>query len=555
MSTTHFFNGKAIKLPGVYSAIKSVSPANFVAASYSKCLILNVNPDYAFGGSVKGELTKGGDAVYRLRTTQEAQSFLKAGYPWYISDCLFNPSRQEGRQGISELYVLNALSSTAPVLTMKLSGSKSFSIRVKDECSWANGEKIYSSNLPTSVADIPSENLKKGYALCIEKGTRNPSKYIVQVWQGTFKGLHTDGLAWDGVSEQYCKPELAFASPEISTLQEFIDWAKTNDVFNAGFSLSALESDITLSAADITSNKFILATGGTATYSADALESALDLMKTGDYTTIFCLDKSGTTLTGGVSIDTVHARLQTYCQKETKFPKYLAIPGVSTGSANDLASNVEVAKKCNSERVWLVHGEARRSATYAPLGYRVFDSVAMTALVVGRILGLPPQVPATFKDLAIDGIENPLTSLQLEDSLDAGVLVVNYDEDLQQYCILRGINTLQNNTSLQNPDGSTFSIQISRICLQLNTDLMINAKKEIFGPNHTANRFTVSPGYLKNWMKVFLQSKVATQLQDNLIINHSDESVERRGDAYYCSYRFETNTEIAFVFFTGFAIN
>ena len=179
----------------------------------------------------------------------------------------------------------------------------------------------------------------------------------------------------------------------------------------------------------------------------------------------------------------------------------------------------------------------------------------MTALVVGRILGLPPQVPATFKDIDIDGIENPLTSLQLEDSLDAGILAVNYDEDLQQYCILRGVNTLQNNTSLQNPDGSTFSIQISRICLQLNTDLMVNAKKEVFGPNHTANRFTVSAGYLKNWMKVFLQSKVATQLQDNLIISHSDESVERKGDAYYCSYRFETNTEIAFVFFTGFAIN
>lgn len=554
MSTTHFFNGKTIKLPGVYSAIKSVSPANFVAASYSKALIVNVNPEYAFGGSVRGELTKGGDAVYRMRTAQEAQSFLKAGYPWYLVDCLFNPSRLEGRTGISELYFLNALTSTAPSLTMTLSGSKSFAIKVKDECAWANGEKIYSS-LPDSVADTPSENLKKGYALCIERGVRNKDKYVVQVWQGSFKGLHTDGLAWDGISERYCKPELVFVSPEVSTMQEFIDWAKTNDTFNAGFVLSALESDITFSTADLESNKFVLATGGTATYSAEVLDEALDLMRNGDYTTIVCLDKTGTTLPGDIAIDTVHARLQIYCQKETKFPKYLAIPGISTSSTNDLASNVAVAKRCNSERVWLIHGEARRMATYAPLGYRVFDSVAMTALIVGRILGLPPQVPATFKDLAIDGIENPLSSLQLEDALDAGILVANYDEDLQQYCILRGINTLQNNNSLQNPDGSTFSIQISRICLQLNTDLMVNAKKEIFSSNSGANRFTVSTGYLKNWMKVFLQSKVATQLQDNLIISHSDESVERKGDAYYCSYRFETNTEIAFVFFTGFAIN
>ena len=84
---------------------------------------------------------------------------------------------------------------------------------------------------------------------------------------------------------------------------------------------------------------------------------------------------------------------------------------------------------------------------------------------------------------------------------------------------------------------------------------MNNIKKQIFGDQNGVNANTVSEEYLTDWIKVFLTSKVATETQDNLILSFSDVSVRREGDTYWCSYKFGTNSEIAFIFLTGFAIN
>jgi hypothetical protein len=191
----------------------------------------------------------------------------------------------------------------------------------------------------------------------------------------------------------------------------------------------------------------------------------------------------------------------------------------------------------------------------SPVGYRKFDTTYLSALMVGRIVGLAPQIPGTFKNLDIDGIENPLSDIQKEDCLDAGLLTVYYDNEFEDFVILRAINTLQNNTFLQNPDGTSFSIQITRISAQLNSDLVINAKKMIFARQDGTNVFTLSTEYLKDWTKTFLTSKVATEISDNLITGFSDDiNVVKEGDAYRVNYKFNTNNEIAFTFFTGYSI-
>lgn len=549
MSTSHFFNGKICKLPNAYSAVKSVSPASFSSANYGKVLIINTDPAMAFGGSVNGELTKGGDALYKFRNTNEARAFFKSGYLWYLSELLFKPSILEGRNGVSELQYINALTSTAPKITFTLngtleSGTPAFVLKVKDESVNGNGAKIDGSS------DLgPDKNLKSGYAARIIRGVRDSSKYIVQIWQGSFKGNWTDWVPYDGVAPEDSRPELVLASPEISTIGEFVAWAKTSELFEAGFAVAEATEEYAFvdatSASDITSNAFVVATGGTASYARADLDKAMDLMARGDYSVIFSTLKADAS--GALAI---HSALQYYVQSETKFPKYLAIP-----TSDSFVTACNEAKGFNSERVWCVYGKPRVASSLLPSGYRVLDSVAMTALVVGRICGLPPQVPVTFKELNISGIDNPLTSPQLEVALDAGLMTVHYDDDLTEYVVTRGINTLKNNTSIQNPDGSTFSIQISRICSQLNQDLVVNAKIQIFGSNETANVFTVSASYLENWVKTFLSSKIATEQQDNLILSVRDVSVERRADAYYVTYKFETNTEIAFMFFTGIAIN
>lgn len=539
MSTSHFFDNKVIKLPGVYSAIKAESPATFASASYGKVLIINTDPKYAFGGSVNGSLTKGADALYKFNSLQEARNFFKSGYLWYLVQQLFQPSRLQGRQGVSELQYISALTSVNPTLTLSLTSPAELGIGIKDESANANGVKINVS----ATDDRPEVNLKSGYALCIEKGIKDNSKYVIKIWQGTYKGMWEDGLPYDGVDTIDAKPELVLVSPEVSKVSEFVAWANKSEIFNAGFSIVSF-TEGNFAAADVSANSFVLATGGTATYSATDLTNVLDLMKKGDYSIILSLNKVGDT-----GADAIHLALQHYVQSETRFKKYLAVAGSGT-----FTTDVTAAKKFNSEFVWCITGNPRRASSIAPLGYREFDTLSLTASIVGRIAGLPPQVPGTFKDIDIDGLAEQLSEPQLSEALDAGLMTVVFDDDFQYHCITRAVNTLQSNESLQNPDGSTFSIQISRICTQLNTDVVVNAKKQIFSSNETANLFTVSAKYLENWVKIFLSSKKATEQQDNLILDFQDVSVRKKQDAYYLTYKFAPNSEVAFLFFTGIAI-
>ena len=254
------------------------------------------------------------------------------------------------------------------------------------------------------------------------------------------------------------------------------------------------------------------------------------------------------------SNDTLATRLQYFIQSEVSGEKFLAIPGKNTGVVADLADNIIEAKSFDSDRIWLVHGTVRKSSILAPKGYREFDSIYLTALMVGRILGLAPQIPGTFKNLDIDGVSIPLNDMQKEDCLDSGILTVVYDNELEDFVILRDINTLQKNIALQNPDGTSFSIQLTRISAQLNRDLVVNAKKTFFSRQDGTNRLTLSEQYLSDFTASFLNGKIATPIQDNLIISWSDVSVRREGDAYYVTYKFSSNNSIDFVFFTGYSI-
>lgn len=540
MATSHFFNGKQVKLPGVYSVVKSISPAVFSVATYSKAIIINTDPTIGFGGSINGELTKGTDALYRFRNLSEAQSFFKHGKLWNLANPLFRPSTSDGVDGISELYYINALTTKAPTITPAFSTGGSLVIQCKDEGPCSNG---------VTVTTDEGSQLSQGYALSIITGERDTTKYIFQLWLGTFKGNHTDNLPYDGVAAASALPELVVQSPEVSSIKEFVDWAESNEDFVNGFAIKEY-TDKTLTTADKTSNTLVLAKGGTATYSSTDLEDVLDTIKSLDFNVIFSLNVHGAT-----GSDTINSRLQLFVQKETKFAKFLAVPGVSSGQKKDFADNCTAAKAFNSEKVWLIHGTPRKNSSISPKGYRVYDSTYLTAAIIGRTIGLAPQIPCTFKNIGIDGLEVNLTDLQKTDALDSGVLTVVYDEDFGEYVILRGINTLKDNAKIQNPDGSSFSIQITRICAQLNQDLSINAKKEIFGTNTGANANTVSTKYIENWVKAFLSSKIATPQQDNIILSFSDVSTVRKGDALFTTYKFETNTEIAFAFFTGFALN
>ncbi len=544
MSTSHYFNQRIVKLPGAYSAVKSVSGASMTSLPYSKVLVINTNPNNSYGGAVNGELTKGTDALYKMRSLPEAQGLLRGGKLNFITTPLFQPSRTAGTRGISDLYYLNALTTTAPTITFSFSPAVLI-IKVKDEGVTSNG-----INISTGVG------LASGYGVTIESGVRDSTKFIIKFWRGTFKGNYLDGIAYDEITKELCKPELVAQTPEISTLAQFKTWMDKDENFNAGFVVGTFtdltEGSYNFVPGDKTDiNEYILAASGISSYQSTDLEDALNLVKELDFNVLFFNENLGDAGTN----DTISMRLQYFIENEVSGEKFLALAGKSTGATSDLAANIALAKNFNSDRVWLTHQIIRKNSMISPVGYRKFDTTYLSALMVGRIVGLAPQIPGTFKNLDIDGIENPLSDIQKEDCLDAGLLTVYYDNEFEDFVILRAINTLQNNTFLQNPDGTSFSIQITRISAQLNSDLVINAKKMIFARQDGTNVFTLSPEYLKDWTKTFLTSKVATEISDNLITGFSDDvNVVKEGDAYRVNYKFNTNNEIAFTFFTGYSI-
>lgn len=547
MATSHIFNGKVVKLPGAYSVVKGQKSNNIIVNNYGKVLIINTSVTNHFGGSVNGELTKGKDSLVEMVSLQEAQSFLRTGDLYHITTPLFRPSRRAGTVGVSSIYYMNALTTTAPAMTIAFTSPATMTIKCKDEGVNSNG------------ATGSNYGLATGYGLRIIAGIKTPSKYIFQFWRGTFKGLAADNIPYDGVAKTDCRPDLLFQSPEVSTLAEFVAWANGNSNFVSGFSLTytdLAEGTYNFQSSDLTSSgQYVLASGGTATYTSSDLESALSILSNLDFNIILMTEKAG----DSGSNDTKAARLQYFIQNELtgiSKDKFLAVPGKDSNSSTDAAANITLAQGFNSDKVWLVHGRVRKNSNLAPIGYREFGTVYLTALLTGLIAGLPPQVPPTFKDVDIDGIAFPLTESQKGDIIDGGVLTVHYDQEFGSFVVLRGVNTIKNNTELQNPDGTSCSIQITRICAQLNTDLVINAKMKIFGNPNGSNRFTVSDQYLKDFTEIYLNSKVATETQDNLIVgfNPSDISVTTDKDVKRVNYSFFTNSEINFVFFTGTSI-
>ena len=176
------------------------------------------------------------------------------------------------------------------------------------------------------------------------------------------------------------------------------------------------------------------------------------------------------------------------------------------------------------------------------------------AYILGRPCGLLPQVPITNKTIGIEGLVHNLTERQREQALRSGILTTYFDTDFGDFVCLKGVNSLQNNANLINPDGTSYSIQVMRIVTQLNHDLTINAKLQLLGQPQGVNRNTLSAAYVKNWTEAFLETKVATASQDNLILSFRDVTVSRREDSYWVTYGIVINNEIDKIFFTGFMI-
>ena len=553
MATSFVFDNKLIKLPGAYSTIKSAIKNPPLQATYGNILIIDNGSGAGYGGGsgISGSLASGLDSIYQFDNIDDFRNFTKGGYWWLLADPLFNPAT--GQNGVSKIYWAKAATTVAATITISPTGGGyaggSIVLKVKDEGLIGNGS-------------LSSGTLTKGYGWTLTAGTTDITKYILSFYVGTFKGLHTDSIAYDGIAQISCSPILIAKSPEFANISEAITWVNTDVTFNQYFTVST--SSVTgtglLSAADLTLYTGTqVATGGTETYSTAALSTVLDSVVSLDYTFILS-DKYGVTTPSTDNMkSTENGLMLAHISTQAKFEKFMFVGGGLdvTQFAQATLSSISGAQYFNTDKVVLVHGGVKKVSNLTGTGFRNFDSLYKTAVCLGRTAGLPPQVPLTFKDIAIDGEQHSLKTKEKVQALDAGVLATYWDSDFAKFTVLQDVNTIQQNKNLINPDGTSYSLQLRRITSQINKELIINAKTELLGQKFGVNRNTLSPTFLRDWTVRYLQSKVSTETVDNLIISFPADKVTvvRVQDAYQIKYQFSPNTEIRILLFTGVMID
>lgn len=544
MSQKIFFNNNTIKLPGVYATIKSGIKNVPAQSSYGNILVIDNGLGASFGGGsgISGSLASGQDSIYSFDNIDDFRAFAKGGMFWLLAQPLFKPAR--GVNGVSRIYFAKAATTVAGTLTFSPTGGGSAGgslvLQVKDEGITGNGVLL-------------NTVLTKGYSLTFQAGEVDNTKFLVKFWHGNFKGLAADSLPYDEVLEANTKPTLIAKSPEFTNIQTLIDWANSDPTLNTYFKVQTATKTGTgaVTTADlslITGN--VLAIGGTETYSTANLSLILDAVKDLDYTFILS-DQYGDNAQG-----TVNGMLLSHVTTDAKFDKFIIIGGgLDSTKFTQTNGSIPTAVYFNSDRVIVCHGGIKKNSNANGVGFRVWSSLYKAAAILGRICGVQPQIPATFKNIDIDGEVHNLTDKQKEQCLDSGVLVTYWDDDFQAYTILQGINTIQNNNNLVNTDATSYSIQLKRIVAQLNKELIINAKKELLSQPYGVNRNTLSPEYIRDWTIGYLKSRTATQQLDNLIISFQDVNCTLTGTVYNVTYGFTPNSEITIILFTGFLLD
>lgn len=401
---------------------------------------------------------------------------------------------------------------------------------------------------------VNGTKLTRGYAAKVVTGSIDPTKIQVQLWVGTFKGLDDSiggpGLPLDGINELESEAALAWQSDEFSNISDFITWMQNDYQFSQ---YAALKAGYTVTgtgavAATDAVVGYVLASGGTETYNSTHLNAALDAVKGQSYDFILA-DNWGDNARSANNL-TILAFIAT----EAKVQPDLYVGGgrdVSKWNAG-VTSSVNMAQAYNSQFVSLVHGGPRMS-DYSGRKLNDFDSIVKAAFIIGREAGLEPQNPLSYKGIGISGEIHALKDKEVELGLDAGVLMTRLDNT--SYDVIKGINTLQNNDFIVNPDGSTHVKQLARIIRQINKELVINARATLLKKPNGANRNTLAPEDVKAWVEGFLTKKIATNQQDNLILEYRNVNVVREQDAYKVYYEAVANTEIAFLFFVGFLVD
>lgn len=398
---------------------------------------------------------------------------------------------------------------------------------------------------------VNGTKLLKGLGMKVRIGEKDITKFIFEFQIGSYKGKTDLGFYYGDSNEKNSKPMLIEVSDEFSTVDELINW-----ISNSSELKKVIEIDVVESYTLVNANAGILTPGdlqdeyfqfenGTETYNSTDLDSALEYLRESTNTYFLC-DKFG-----AEAISVANQRILTSVEVDSEFERFLIIGGGTddTKFEGDADSSVEIAKHYDSEKVILVHS-----------GVTLIDSVnrfpekfhaLVTAFnVCGRLAGIAPQEPLTFKGLKLKNFNHVLNIKERTAALKAGVLHVR-DVEGMGIVVNQGINTLQRNGVLWNTDGKSYEISIMNISSELNKKLVLNLRPLFIG----GNRGRVTEADVKANMESLLLSEASEDNVSKLIIKFKNVNVTRVDDQFNITYGFEPNGPINKMFITGFMLD
>ena len=397
---------------------------------------------------------------------------------------------------------------------------------------------------------VNGTKLSVGYAAEMMPGDNDPNKFMIKFYEGTYKGLDMAGNHITGLSPQFSFPILLATSVEFDNIDTLIQWAKNDFTFNQRFKLAdnwVINGTGAVDAADLAvyagSNN--LASTGSTVYGASDLDDTLETIKELDNTFFLC-DRWGAQATG-----TQNVKIWNHIKNDAEMNKFMVVGGGSdiTKFEGVPDSSIEIAKFYDSTSAVVVHSGVKR-AIAGGSGVEKLDSIYHAANVVGRLGGLEPQQPITFKNLTWTDFIHPLGQKEREKALQAGVLHNRFVPGIGNV-VNQGINSLQRNTQLINPDGTSFEISVMRIAAQLNKELILNMRPLFIGNNIG----TITPADVKSFVTSYLISRTATDSTDNLIITFKNVTVRLIQDYYDVKYAYVPNGPINKIFVTGFMLD
>jgi hypothetical protein len=447
--------------------------------------------------------------------------------------------------------IVNSINSNSAGYTAKIQSGEVIVTAKRRTGASANSFVLSAVSDPSAVltqfsGGVDGTKISVGYGAKMRVASNDNTKFQIDFFEGGYKGETPFGNHYSNLNPQESSQILISTSVEFSNIDDLIQWAKTDSTFKSRFELKdnwVINGSGLVDSTDLNSySDFVLASGGNEIYNNTQLDKVLSAITELDNTFFLC-DKWGDEAKG-----VENTKIFEHIKNSAEFNKFMIVGGgIDDTKFEGSNGSIGIAEHYNDVSVIVVHSGHKREMSG---NIEKLPAIYHAANIVGRLGGLEPQTPLTFKAISISNFNHTLTQKQRELALQKGVIHNRLVPGIGNV-VNQGINTIQKNTQLINPDGSSFEISVMRIAAQLNKELSLNLRPLFVGKN----RSTASPADVKVFVESYLASKTATTLSDNLIISSKNVTVKLKDDFYEIRYGFVPNGPINKLFATGFMLD